>query len=185
MKDAKIRTFMKLAGQSSATEFREGSADERKLGAHLLLSEVLEYVVLGLGVIPEVNGQKILDPEAVSYSIKNAEVNHLEMLDGLSDVAYTMYWNSAAFGLRLEEAFNVVCDNNLSKFVRLENWREEERQLEEKEWDCGQDISWPPEVQRVEVKNVEDVFYAVGKDERGKVRKPSSFRSVDLNELIR
>ena len=42
MKADKIERFMKLAGQTVSQDFRNGSDHERKLGAQLLLSEVLE-----------------------------------------------------------------------------------------------------------------------------------------------
>ena len=182
MKADKIGMFMTLAGQKVSNSFDPCSDHERKLGAQLLLSEVLEYVIKGLGVHPVVNGQKITEPDALDYEIAK-DSDHVEMLDGLADVAYTMYWNSNCFGLRLEEAFELVCDNNLEKFVKLDSWSEQARPLEREEWDCGKSVQWPPEVVAVEVIEVGKEFYAVGKDERGKVRKPSTYRSVDLSPL--
>ena len=67
MKNTKIVKFMSLAGQEVATQFSERGPDERKLGAQLLLSEGLEYVIHGLGVVPEVNGVKITKPDDVHY----------------------------------------------------------------------------------------------------------------------
>ena len=106
------------------------------------------------------------------------------MVDGLADVAYTMYWNSEAFKLPLEKAFEMVCDNNLEKFVQLEN-QSAEKNLDKQSWDCGKNISWPSEVAEVEVIKNQEQFYAVGKDANGKVRKPSSYKSVDLTSLIK
>ena len=106
------------------------------------------------------------------------------MLDGLADVAYTMFWNALAFGLPLEEAFELVCDNNLEKFVRLSAWSSGEGTLPEDQWDCGCGAQWPEEVVRVEALRIKDDYFAVGKDKNGKVRKPSHYRSVELEELL-
>ena len=106
------------------------------------------------------------------------------MVDGLSDVAYTMYWNECAFGIPLAKAFELVCDNNLEKFVHLTAWSGDARVLQPNEWDCGVNVAWPAEVTHVEVLKVDGEFYAVGKDLRGKVRKPSSYKPVDLSALV-
>ena len=184
MKADKIRAFMALAGQRQSATYREGNETERKLGARLLLSEVLEYVISGLGVTPVVNGQPIKDPEAVTYTIQNTAPDHIEMLDGLADVAYTMYWNACAFGLNLEDAFELVCDNNLEKFVHLEQWQgPDSGPLAQERWHCDRGISWPDSVVSVEVIRLNGKRYAVGKDSQGKVRKPSSYKQVDLSGL--
>lgn len=188
MDAAKIRLFMTLAGQPLATSFdvvANPPPDQRRtLGAQLLLSEVLEYVIHGLGVTPTVNGVAITDPNAIEYSATEKSVEPLEMIDGLADVAYTMYWNSTAFGVPLEEAFELVCDNNLEKFVPLTLWMQGAGPLERDAWHCNCDTSWPPEVVEVQVVQVEGTYYAVGKDQHGKVRKPSHYRSVDLSVLL-
>lgn len=183
MKSDKVKLFMNLAGQRVAEPISASSPERRQLGAQLLLSEVLEYVIKGLGVVPEINGQPLTDPEAVRYRAQN-QADAEQMLDGLADVAYTMYWNSLAFGLPLEPGFELVCDNNLEKFVRLENWRGPARTLAREEWHCGKQVSWPAEVATVEVLEVDGAFFAVGKDARGKVRKPSTYKSVDLSALM-
>lgn len=175
---------MQLAGQKTSGAFREGSKQERELGAQLLLSEVLEYVIKGLGVTPTVNGTKIEDPNGLDYKACTANVDELEMLDGLADVAYTMYWNSEAFGLPLEKAFDLVCDNNLEKFVALDDWQGATGALEESEWHCNCDVTWPEEVASVTVLEIHGEFYAAGKDKNGKVRKPSHYTSVDLKPLL-
>jgi hypothetical protein len=184
MQDAKIRAFMTLAGQKIAIAPQLGTPEQRRLGAQLLLSECLEYVIKGLGVLPEFNGTQISDANALRY-VSKAEPEALEMLDGLSDVAYTMYWNALAFGLPLEKAFDLVCDNNLEKFVRLPDWQGPARPLERSEWACSCEISWPSEVVQVEVLQVGSEYFAVGKDAHGKVRKPSSYTSVDLRALLK
>ena len=184
MRPDKVRKFMQLAGQAYSKSPRIGSEAERKLGAQLLLSEVLEYVVHGLGIFPEFQGTKITKPDDLSYSVAAHSPDPTEMLDGLADTAYTMYWNSEAFGLPLEEAYDQVCDNNLSKFVKLNSWTQGERELTTAEWNCGQAICWPKEVVRVHVVRVDNEYYAVGKDERGKVRKPSSYQRIDLSGLL-
>ena len=183
MDAAKIQAFMTLAGQKTRQQIENGDPKTRALGAQLLLSEVLEYVIHGLGVTPVVNGTPITAPESLSYEAKN-EPDPTEMVDGLADVAYTMYWNACAFGIPLEEAFDLVCDNNLEKFVRLADWVSEERELAAHEWHCELSVSWPAEVVKVEVLNVNGEFFAVGKDARGKVRKPSTYRPVDLSRLV-
>ena len=123
------------------------------------------------------------DPEAVTYE-PTTTPDPEEMVDGLSDVAYTMYWNECAFGIPLAKAFELVCDNNLEKFVHLISWSGGARVLQRHEWGCGVNVAWPAEVANVEVLNVNGEFYAVGKDARGKVRKPSSYKPVDLTELV-
>ncbi len=181
----KVGTFIALAGQEVASRLHTGTPQDRALGAQLLLSEVLEYVIKGLGVTPEINGVKVTDPEAIKYIPREDKApSPVEMLDGLADVAYTMYWNALRFGVPLEEGFDLVCDNNLEKFVHLQRWSEGERALTREEWGCHQSISWPAEVASVTVVRVGKEFYAVGKDARGKVRKPSSYRSVDLSPIV-
>ena len=179
----KVAKFMALAGQEVPNKFQPGTEAQRRLGAQLLLSEVLEYVIKGLGVIPEVNGTKITEPDNIQYH-NAAAPNQTEMLDGLADVAYTMYWNSNAFGLPLEQAYDLVCDNNLEKFVRLGDWAKGKSELSKEEWDCRAGITWPAEVVTVEVINFNGEFWAAGKDARGKVRKPGSYKPVNLSELI-
>jgi hypothetical protein len=183
MDSAKIKTFMQLAGQSVQQKLAEGDPKTRALGAQLLLSEVLEYVIRGLGVVPHINGTPITDPEAVTYEPAN-QPDREEMIDGLADVAYTMYWNECAFGIPLPQAFELVCDNNLEKFVRLSAWSQGARTLDRAEWHCDANVVWPNEVAQVVVIDIDGEFYAVGKDARGKVRKPSSYKPVDLSELV-
>lgn len=184
MDSEKIKRFMNLAGQSMPSSDVVGSSDQRKLGAQLLLSEVLEYVIKGLGIVPEVNGVRIEDPESLVYHDVGNVPQKLEMVDGLADTAYTMYWNALAFGVRLEEAFDRVCDNNLEKFVIMIDWDGPPRPLERQEWGCGKGVVWPNEVMTVEVLQVDGLNYAVGKDVNGKVRKPSTYTSVDLSSLV-
>lgn len=183
MESEKVAKFIALAGQIVKKELSTGDEAQRRLGAQLLLSEVLEYVIEGLGVVPEVNGVKITDPDDIHYHAET-KPNVTEMLDGLSDVAYTMYWNALTFGVPLEQAYDLVCDNNLEKFVRIGEWARGKTDLAKNEWDCRTGITWPTEVVRVEVVQYKDELWAVGKDARGKVRKPGSFKSVDLSSLI-
>lgn len=184
MDSKKVSKFMQLAGQEVSSKFITSDEKTRKLGAQLLLSEVLEYVIHGLGVIPEVDGRPILAPNELTYKVGSAGADRIEMLDGLADVAYTMYWNALAFGAPLEEAFELVCDNNLEKFVKLQVWTKASGAVERERWHLDAQISWPPEVVSVEVILIDGEFYGVGKDKSGKVRKPSSYRSVDLSELV-
>jgi predicted HAD superfamily Cof-like phosphohydrolase len=184
MDASKIEKFMQLAGQTVRERLTSGDERTRALGAQLLLSEVLEYVIHGLGVIPHVNNTPITEPDAVTYQASSDPIP-VEMVDGLADVAYTMYWNACAFGIPLEEAFDLVCDNNLEKFVKLDAWGEGQRHLANTEWDCGLGVQWPSEVAHVEVIEIRGEYFAVGKDARGKVRKPSTYRSVDLDPLVR
>jgi hypothetical protein len=145
----------------------------------------MEYITRGLKVTPEYKGVAITEPESFTYHINKGELpDKEEMLDGLADVAYTMYWNAESFGIPLAEGFELICDNNLQKFVKLEGWSKGEGVLQSADLDCGFGIVWPPEVVEVKVKKVHGEFYAVGKDARGKVRKPSSYKPVDLSALL-
>lgn len=184
MKSDKIQQFFHLAGQTYGHEFHEGSEADRELGAQLLLSEVLEYVIHGLGVTPIVDGQPITKPNDVVYEANGGSPDRKEMLDGLADVAYTMFWNKVKFGMPLESAFELVCDNNLSKFVRLDAWNSGAGLVPEEHWHLHQEVVWPESVASVEVLEVDGIFFAVGKDSTGKVRKPSTYTSVDLSELL-
>jgi len=184
MKSDKIQQFFHLAGQVCGDEFHEGSESDRELGAQLLLSEVLEYVIHGLGVTPYIDGQPITKPNDVVYKANGGRPDREEMLDGLADVAYTMFWNKVKFGIPLESAFELVCDNNLSKFVRLDEWQQGAGILSEAEWHLNQEVTWPESVVSVEVLEVRGTFFAVGKDSTGKVRKPSTYASVDLSSLL-
>ena len=58
MKADKVDKFIKLAGRQTSDRIIEGDEKDRTLGAHLLLSEVLEYLILGLGIEPEIGGVK-------------------------------------------------------------------------------------------------------------------------------
>ena len=180
----KVKKFMQLGGQRVANGLELADEPTRKLGAQLLLTEVLEYVIKGLKVNPVVNGTEITDPNDVHFVATGDEPDPVEMLDGLADVAYTMYWNSLAFGLPLEEGFDLVCDNNLEKFVQLKGWSNEPGPVEESGWDCGENAEWPAEVAQVEVVKIDEEHFAVGKDVTGKVRKPVHFRSVKLSHLV-
>jgi hypothetical protein len=183
MNGDKIALFMKLAGQAVQSRLQVGTPAERALGARLLLSEVLEYIIHGLGVTPEFAGTRITAPDALTYHA-TGEADHTEVVDGLADVAYTMFWNACAFGVPLSEAFDLVCENNLEKFVKIPLWTRGECELARDEWHCGCAVNWPEEVTRVEVVLVNESYYAVGKDSHGKVRKPSTYRPVDLSGLL-
>ncbi len=182
MDQNKVALFIELAGQKVGSTFTPGTPEQRKLGAQLLLSEVLEYLIKGLGVVPSINGEKITDAEGLTYESTGAP-NKLEMLDGLADTAYTMYWNAVTFGVPIEAAYDLVCDNNLEKFVALPEWSRGELSLDRQEWDLGQGVFWPSEVEAVEVIYSRSGYFAVGKDKNGKVRKPSSYQSVELSHL--
>lgn len=184
MNSEKIEQFMLLAGQPVTAQFDPKTVEIRKLGAQLLLSEVLEYVVHGLGLTPIVDGVRIKDPNNITFE-PHAEHDKVAMLDGLADVAYTMYWNSSAFGLPLEEGFDLVCENNLEKFVQLPSFNGPARALDQSEWPCNAGITWPKDVVEVHAIEYKGRYFAVGKDQHGKVRKPSSYRQVQLAQLFK
>jgi hypothetical protein len=181
--DSKIKQFISLAGQIVAEQLHSGTPAQRELGAQLLLSETLEYVIKGLKVIPSFNGNDITDANALKYTSKG-EVDKLEMIDGLADVAYTMFWNSVTFGIPLDKAFELVCDNNLEKFVEVSSDFSKEGKIPNSLWHCQRNVEWPKEVTDVFVIKYKDKFFAVGKDNTGKVRKPSTYKSVDLSNLL-
>lgn len=180
----KVKTFLEVAGQGYSCHFATGTEQERALGAKLLLSEVLEYVIQGLGVIPEVNGVKITEPNGLKYIASDSTPDRKEMLDGLADVAYTMFWNSVKFGIPLETAYDLVCDNNLSKFVIVAGTEYKSGILPKSDWHLGQNVTWPDSVTTVEVVEVNGIHYAAGKDSTGKVQKPSTYKSVVLDDLL-
>lgn len=184
MDSAKVKTFMELAGQSLPSGFSAPSEAIRKLGSQLLLTELLEYIIKGLKMTPVINGVQVTKSEEVSF-VANGDVDLTESLDGLADVAYTMFWNALALGAPLEEAFELVCGNNLEKFVRLDATRFKVGALPRAQWDCGCGVTWPAEVETVTAVQVSAGLFAVGKDGRGKVRKPSTYQSVDLSALVR
>lgn len=179
----KVALFMQLAGHGQETRPDLASDELRVLGAHLLLSEVLEFVIKGLGVTPHIGDTPISDPEGIRYKATHP-VDTTMMLDGLADVGYTMWWNALAFGMPLARAYELVCKNNLEKFVLLGPWARGRTELPPEEWHCHLGIRWPDDVVTVAVIAVNGESYAVGKDAKGKVRKPSSYRSVDLTELL-
>ncbi len=180
---SKVEQFIELAGQIPASRLVQSDPSKRELGAQLLLSEVLEYVISGLGVTPEFNGVKITDPNGLKYTA-NLHPNLVEMVDGLADTAYTMFWNAIMFGVPLEEAFDLVCDNNLEKFVRLEDSSISAGTLPREKWNCGLDIKWPAEVTEVSIVRTGGSVFAVGKDKNGKVRKPSSYSPLSLEDFV-
>lgn len=184
MNQDKVKLFIELAGQRAGSRLNVGNPQQRALGAQLLLSEVLEYIINGLGVVPEFGGTAITDANDLTYKPVGDGADLVEMVDGLADTAYTMYWNAVTFGVPLEEAFELVCDNNLEKFVRLENWNGAEGELSSDKWDLGLSVSWPVEVAKVEIVRTPSGYFAVGKDKNGKVRKPSSYASVNLDQLV-
>ncbi len=183
MNGDKVVKFIKLSGREISENCNFGSEKDRELGAQLLLSELLEYIIKGLGVSLTIDGTEIKDPESVKYkSIRSPD--KIEALDGLADVAYTLWWNALTFGLPVAEAYDMVCDNNLEKFVKLSSWNSGSRELNKDEWHCNQDIKWPDSVVRVVSVPVGTEYYAVGFDASGKVRKPSSYKSIDLSSLL-
>lgn len=184
MQSDKVKRFMQLAGQQLNNDPREVSEEFKKLAAQLLLSETLEYLIKGLKVSIKVNGEVLTQYDDLEYSVIDQDVDLEEMLDGLADVAYTMYWNMLAFGTKLEEGFDLVCDNNLQKFVHLPDWSGDEGPLDQSVWDLGKGITWPEAVTQVLVIKVDGTYYAVGKDQNSKVMKPSSFNPVDLSSLL-
>lgn len=183
MDDSKIRQFIALAGQKPAEAFVTGTPAQRELGAQLLLSETLEYVIKGLGVVPTWNGAPITDANALTYKAAE-DPEKEEMLDGLADVAYTMFWNSVTFGIPLEKGFSLVCQNNLEKFVAVEKAFAPLGELDVTQWHCDRRVNWPTEVDKVFIIEYEGQLFAVGKDRTGKVRKPSTYQSVDLSLLV-
>lgn len=178
----KVETFIKLAGGKipSKIDFVDGKTQE--LGARILLSEVLEYIIYGLGLKLSVNGTVIDNPEGIEYSA-TGNLDPVAAIDGIADIAYTMYWNAARFGLPIEEAFNRVADNNLEKFVKVDD-KYPEGDLQLNDWHCDLGVSWTPEVVKVEIIKIGAETYAVGKDSGGKVRKPSTYKSVVLDDLV-
>ena len=149
----------------------------------MLLSETLEYVIKGLGVTPTVNGVAITDANALSYTAAE-QPDREEMLDGLADVAYTMFWNSVMLGIPLEQGFSLVCENNNQKFVKVAPNYATLGELDAAKWHCDQSVTWPKEVEKVCIIEYQKELYAVGKDKTGKVRKPSTYSSVDLSSLL-
>lgn len=178
-----VEVFMRLAGQQLSRDFSVPGEGIRKLGSQLLLTELLEYIIHGLGVTPVINGTRVTKSEDVQFEI-TADVDRLEALDGLADIAYTLYWNALALGAPLEEAFKLVCKNNLEKFVKVDSAAFATGELLRERWGCDADVLWPAEVVTVTVVNVDGALYAVGKDSRGKVRKPSTYAAVDLSGII-
>ena len=67
MQGEKVRTFMRLAGQQIPSNLDLGDRARRELGTKLLLSEVLEFAIKGLGVKPVVNGKEITDPDDIEF----------------------------------------------------------------------------------------------------------------------
>jgi len=178
-----VAMFMQLAGLKLPQNFSVPDENIRKLGAQLLLTELLEYIIHGLGVTPIINGTRVSKSEDVSFEI-HGDVNLTECLDGLADVGYTMFWNAKVLGAPLEEAYRLVCENNLQKFVELDGAQFLAGPIARERWGCNQGVEWPSEVSCVTAVAVEQELFAVGKDERGKVRKPSSYRPVDLAKLV-
>jgi hypothetical protein len=80
---------------------------------------------------------------------------------------------------------SAVGSNDLEGFSSFGSWSNGERELVRGEWHCHLGVEWPPEVVKVEVLDIRGKYFAVGKDARGKVRKPSTYRSVDLEPLVR
>lgn len=183
MEDTSVRLFTRIAGNAPSPCEAIQNEKTRALGAQLLLSELLEYIIKGLGLTPVIDGHAVKSSDALSFTA-HAKPHPTEMLDGLADVAYTMYWNAIAFGLPLEEGFRLVCENNLKKFPQLGSWAAQYAELPKEEWGCRQGIEWPEAVVRVRVVAIDGSWYAAGLDTTGKVRKPKAFESVDLSPLV-
>ena len=183
MNGEQVELFVELAGGVPAASIASSSEKLRILGAGLILSETLEYIIKGLGLTITVGSQKISDPQSFSFDFAGPPVAE-DMLDGLADIAYTLYWNAIMFQLPIEAGFKAVCENNLQKFVSLSEGEFSAGEVVKEHWHLNRDVHWPDEVVSVVVVATRHGLFAVGKDANGKVRKPSTYTPLSLTPLL-
>ena len=87
---------------------------EAEFRAKLMLEEMLELVIGGLGVDITVIGEKIMGVEDLVLT-KRRKVDLLAVLDGVCDVSVTAVGTASCCGLGVESALSAVDENNLTK----------------------------------------------------------------------
>lgn len=166
-----VKEFMVTFGQDCPNfPTEEVSLETRKMRARIMLEEVLETIIAGLGldVIITWNGEMRLAPKSPFGFEEVKKVDLVELADGLADQHYVGYCGTGnAFGLDMEEIFDNVHQSNMSKI-------------------------WPEKLVREKVDEIENGNYNLTKVENGyivkrpdgKVVKPETYTSPKLKEII-
>jgi predicted HAD superfamily Cof-like phosphohydrolase len=92
---------------------------DRELLGKLLLEEVTEYLVKGLGLtIMNMDGETVMDIDGGGLMLEHNEgvqLNPVEIVDGLADVNVVIHFNAHWHGFNLDAATEIVNDSNMSK----------------------------------------------------------------------
>ena len=99
--------------------------EERLLRGNLMLEEVLEHLIVGLGLRLKYNAPNgstwIIGPDELSEKLemtyRGDEYNPVETLDGIADVKVIANGTGVAFGLPVPAADLMVYDSNMSKLL--------------------------------------------------------------------
>lgn len=116
-----VKEFMLKAGQECPNKPTIPNLKTRKLRAKLMLEETLETINKGLGLavmqetgLPEGKLEVNIDD---SSFVEVGDVDLVELVDGLADSHVVAYCGTGnAFGIDMEEVFNIVHEANMQKF---------------------------------------------------------------------
>lgn len=113
----RVRRFMQLAGQVTPDAPAGMDAKTRELRARLLMEEVLETIVDGLGV--DIDLSATIDSACIDdfeFYAQESEYNATQLLDGCCDVNVITTGTLIAAGMADAEPQRLVDENNLAKF---------------------------------------------------------------------
>lgn len=120
----RVDVFMQRLGKLNGQKVRyepttEVTDEERMLRAKLIMEEVLELVIKGLGVELSVDshhdGSFDLSQETLMFNL-GPKVDLLQIADGTADVKVVVTGTQSCFGIDDEPVQAIVDFNNLSKF---------------------------------------------------------------------
>jgi len=134
--------------------------------------------LIGYARIPKDEGEiksclKLIDEEVGELKFALYDPSIRDVADALTDILYVVYGMGARFGINMDRAFELVHENNMSKFCKTE---EEAKQSAK---NIGQ---WVPNV-GIRKSEFGDLWIVYNKDTK-KIQKPDSFVPVDLTSAI-
>ena len=105
-----------------------------------------------------------------------AKKNMIEVIDGLGDVAYTVYGMAQALGINLDQAFKIIHESNMTKACETE--------LEAIE--TIEEYNMKPNFENISVKyrmSTDGKYYIIYNADTGKILKSKNFIEPDFTPL--